>query len=197
MSSNDSNNDPKTPPKAAHSKKNAEQNRQAIEKALANDLALSSETSSAPRCAFADDCDLLGPPRRMVSHYFGRNKKGTRAIPKEVWICYCRQHYQRVRYNQPIYEYAQLQMDLVRQTVEKLEKRGGVTDFTIQLRKRELEEATEKATEHWLFHFTGPHKSFTEVYDVIDLVAERSRAKECPAPEFELIPNIAVSESER
>jgi hypothetical protein len=156
-------------------------------------LPLPAGTSLTPRCACVDDCNLPGPLRRIVSHYFGRNKRGTRAIPESAWVFYCRQHYQRARYRQPEHEYAQMQMRLVRQTVEELEVWGGVTDFTIRLRKRavlQLKNEKSNKGEHWLRPSIGPQKSFAEVYDVIALVAERSRVRRCPAAEFELVPNI-------
>jgi len=36
--------------------------------------------------------------RKVVSHIFGRNKTCTRQIPDNVWVQYCRKHYQRLRY---------------------------------------------------------------------------------------------------
>jgi hypothetical protein len=170
---------------------------------------------SKPKCAFVPDCTLPAPPRRIVSHYFGRNKKETRAIPESVWVFYCRQHYQRAKYRQRTHVYAQTQMRLVRQTVENLQAWGGVTDFAINLRKRAVlllkredeggkgagtasasvhsvnaYETVDANDERWLLPFTGPHKSFAEVYDVIARVAERARVRQSPAAEFELVPNI-------
>lgn len=163
--------------------------------------------SSAPKCS-VDKCDLEAPLRRIVSHYFGRNKKETRAIPDSVWIFYCRQHYQRNKYRQRTHKYAETQMQLVRQTVENLEIWGGVIDFSINLRKRAALEVGGKsksgatsasssppttssvANSNWLVEFTGSHKSFGEVYDVIQRVETRSLMNQCPAAEFELVPNI-------
>lgn len=37
--------------------------------------------------------------RKSVSHFFGRNKSCTKNITKDMWVLYCRKHYQRGRYN--------------------------------------------------------------------------------------------------
>jgi len=37
--------------------------------------------------------------RKSVSHFFGRNKGCTKNITKDMWVLYCRKHYQRGRYN--------------------------------------------------------------------------------------------------
>ncbi|KAK3995138.1 hypothetical protein QBC44DRAFT_390399 [Cladorrhinum sp. PSN332] len=54
-------------------------------------------------CVFKLDCAINADPskanwRKGMSHVFGRNKNETRAIPKDVWVHFCRKHYQRARY---------------------------------------------------------------------------------------------------
>ena len=36
--------------------------------------------------------------RKVVSHIFGRNKACTRKLPENLWILWCRKHYQRFKY---------------------------------------------------------------------------------------------------
>ena len=53
-----------------------------------------------PICqAEEEPCQLKSDTlRKVVSHIFGRNKTCTRQIPDNVWVQYCRKHYQRLRY---------------------------------------------------------------------------------------------------
>lgn len=37
--------------------------------------------------------------RKSVSHFFGRNKGPTKAVTQDMWVLYCRKHYQRSKYN--------------------------------------------------------------------------------------------------
>ena len=168
-----------------------------------------------PQCAFMDNCTTGVPLRRIVSHYFGRNKKETRAIPDKMWVFYCRQHYQRSKYRQKSWDFAKTQMELVKATVRNLEEWGEVVDFTINLRKRAVEQLQKEdayvrlvqdahtrsaqppqstymspCPERWLAPYVGQYKSFAEVYQFIDLVAAHAEQHRCRAAEFELVPNI-------
>lgn len=54
-------------------------------------------------CVFKLDCNINADKakanwRKGMSHVFGRNKNETRAIPTDVWVHFCRKHYQRARY---------------------------------------------------------------------------------------------------
>ena len=148
-------------------------------------------------------CTLESPDRRVISHFFGRNKKETRAIPDDCWVTYCRQHYQRCRYRQSAPDFAALQMDLVRKTVAKLEEWGQVREWDIQLRKRATEQlkqedaaaaerggtaGTRGCKERALLPRVGPRKSFREVYALIDAVEAHARDNDCEALEFEVVP---------
>ena len=150
-------------------------------------------------------CTLESPDRRVISHFFGRNKKETRAIPDDCWVTYCRQHYQRCRYRQSAPDFAALQMDLVRKTVAKLESWGQVRDWDIQLRKRATEQIKQEdaaaergggggspvvraCRERALLPRAGPHKSFRDVYALIDAVEAHARDNDCEALEFEVVP---------
>ncbi|KAL2758102.1 hypothetical protein ACRALDRAFT_1055111 [Sodiomyces alcalophilus JCM 7366] len=98
------------------------------------------------KCMYIENCDTGSQPRKAISHIFGRNKLCTRMIPAHVWVHYCRKHYQRSRYRNG-HEYAKLQIDLVEQQIERVQrwsdqnKAAGlpriVTGWSLAIRKRE------------------------------------------------------------
>lgn len=92
--------------------------------------------NQAPKCSYCSVCTTGSPLRKVVSHIFGRNKLSTRQIPKNVWVYYCRKHYQRSRYRNPR-GFARQQVLLVRRQCERLELWGGVKDWVIKVRRRE------------------------------------------------------------
>ena len=149
------------------------------------------------------NCQLESPDRRVISHFFGRNKKETRAIPDDCWVTYCRQHYQRCRYRQPTAQFAALQMDLVRQTVNKLELWGGVREWQILLRKRASDalaaeeqvvathgQVLHSCRERVLLPQVGKQKTFEDVYHLLDFVEENAAKYDCDALEFEIVPQF-------
>ncbi|PBP16452.1 ORP1 like protein [Diplocarpon rosae] len=97
-------------------------------------------------CMYIPNCDTGSQLRKAISHIFGRNKMCTRLIPAEVWVHYCRKHYQRSRYRNPK-EYAKLQCDLVQQQIRRVHEwsaenlskglPGVVKDWGLAVRKRE------------------------------------------------------------
>lgn len=89
-----------------------------------------------PKCSYTNGCTTGSPLRKVVSHIFGRNKLSTRQIPKNVWMYYCRKHYQRSRYRNP-QGFAKQQVILVRRQCERLNRWGGVRHWTIKVRRRE------------------------------------------------------------
>lgn len=89
-----------------------------------------------PKCSYCTNCTTGSPLRKVVSHIFGRNKLSTRQIPKNVWVYYCRKHYQRSRYRNPR-GFARQQVLLVKRQCERLELWGGVKDWVIKVRRRE------------------------------------------------------------
>ncbi len=103
---------------------------------------------------YVDNCDTGSQPRKAISHIFGRNKLCTRMIPPDVWVHFCRKHYQRSRYRNA-QEYAKVQCELVAQQVCFLDEwsvrnallgRGGVVkDWTLSMRKREQARVQEKS----------------------------------------------------
>ena len=95
-----------------------------------------STTPAGPSCSYTAGCSTGSPLRKVVSHIFGRNKLCTKQIPKGIWVCYCRKHYQRSRYRNPS-GFALLQCDLVRKQIDRLDQWGGVSNWIIKIRKRE------------------------------------------------------------
>lgn len=71
-------------------------------------------------CMYTENCDTGAQPRKVITHFFGRNKSCTMMIPPEVWVHYCRKHYQRVRYRN-FDSFPLVQIDLVRTQVERID----------------------------------------------------------------------------
>ena len=173
------------------------------------------QVSGQRLCSAVSNCDYTTPKRRIVSQFFGRNKKETRLIPRHCWAFYCRQHYQRSRYRLNSARFAELQMSLVQVTVVALEKEGIVICWEIKLRKRALEQVIKAdrdakgskkfhsnstsssaassgscSRERLLLASCGTGKSFQLVYDVLELVREICRRDQGSALEFELLPSF-------
>lgn len=88
------------------------------------------------KCSYTESCETGSPLRKVVSHFFGRNKLATRKIPKHLWVYFCRKHYQRSRYRNPR-GFACLQIQLVQTQISNLRQWGGVIDWTVKVRRRE------------------------------------------------------------
>jgi hypothetical protein len=99
-------------------------------------------------------CDTQSQPRKAISHIFGRNKLCTRSIPDNVWVHYCRKHYQRSRYRNA-QEYARIQCDLVANQVSRVQiwsdknqrenRPGVVQNWSLSIRKREQKRLDDKS----------------------------------------------------
>ncbi|KAH8911872.1 hypothetical protein BR93DRAFT_932979 [Coniochaeta sp. PMI_546] len=99
-----------------------------------------------PRCMFVKDCRTGSQLRKAISHIFGRNKICTRQIPDNIWVHFCRKHYQRCRYRN-VQEYAKLQCQLVVKQIQRVQAwsdrnearnaLGVVSGWTLSVRKRE------------------------------------------------------------
>lgn len=101
-----------------------------------------------PVCQFTDpESHIMGPctenpnsedinARKIVSHIFGRNKKPTQNIPDNLWIWYCRKHYQRSKYTCSN-QWPQKQVDLVRLALNNFQAWGEISYWNVVLRKRE------------------------------------------------------------
>ncbi|KAJ6014758.1 hypothetical protein N7540_009349 [Penicillium herquei] len=92
-------------------------------------------------CEFSRPCGMTASPdglhyRKVVSHFFGRNKASTKLFPDFIWVHYCRKHYQRARYRAA--EWPFTQCELLLESLARMEEWGGVEDFELTLRRREV-----------------------------------------------------------
>ncbi|MCJ1266960.1 hypothetical protein MMC22_006845 [Lobaria immixta] len=82
-------------------------------------------------CAAVSRCiSGCGSLRKVVSHIFGRNKTCTMQIPEACTISWCRQHYQRFRYRSKE-NWINIQIDIVRCQLDRIEEWGGARSWTI------------------------------------------------------------------
>jgi hypothetical protein len=165
------------------------------------------------KCRFDGDnpCTLDSPDRKVVSNYFGRNKKETLAIPDDMWPKFCRRHYQRARYRQSEMVFVRTQMDLVRQTIQNMRSWGGIDHFAITLRKQALDQLNDlkmyasvranaialgqpiptpppSCKEEWLEPYLGEHKSFDQVLAFVDMVSGEAGNHAGGSFAFEILP---------
>ncbi|KAJ5623479.1 pathogenicity factor [Penicillium lividum] len=92
-------------------------------------------------CEFSVPCHMGPSPdgkhyRKVVSHFFGRNKASTKLFPDAVWVHYCRKHYQRARYRADQWPFTQC--ELLLESLSRMEQWDGVESFEITLRRREI-----------------------------------------------------------
>ena len=169
------------------------------------------EGKAGERCFFMSDCILKSPERKTISHFFGRNKACTQAIPKAVWVPYCRRHYQRSRYRN-ITKFANVQLELIRIVVNNFETWGGVENFEFILRKRAAQAMAREDKlykelrtsgraephegqspswrERWLVPYLGKNKSFEDVYKILDRIDAFAQEHNLEnPPEFEILPS--------
>ena len=122
--------------------------------------------------------------RKIVSHIFGRNKNCTRQLPNNLWIFWCRKHYQRMKYRGLKGEnWHTMQMALVRKQLQIFENWGNVQFWDIALRKAEnkliVKENGDTTThdqqvspcwERFLEPYLGENKTFDEVRQVLSVI---------------------------
>jgi hypothetical protein len=104
------------------------------------------DIDSDPVCMFKENCDTESQLRKAISHILGRNKICTRQIPDNIWVHFCRKHYQRCRYRNAS-DYAKLQCRLVIWQIRRVQiwsdrnvatnQLGVLTAWTLGIRKRE------------------------------------------------------------
>ncbi|KAJ5930136.1 hypothetical protein N7466_005629 [Penicillium verhagenii] len=109
-------------------------------------------------CEFSQPCHMGPSPdgmhyRKVVSHFFGRNKASTKLFPDAVWVHYCRKHYQRARYRADQWPFTQC--ELLIESLSRMEEWGGVESFNIVLRRREILRVDQEEN---LGEFTGRNK---------------------------------------
>ena len=146
-----------------------------------------------------------GDHRKVVSHVFGRNKRCTHQIPDDCWIKYCRKHYQRQKYRCPS-DWFETQLLLIDGQIDKMEAWGGITSWTIAIRKKERElldqENNYKALhdhlpegprcrERFLLKYLGTNKTFADIRNLINVINQNcDETQNFTLPSFELLPVI-------
>ncbi|PKX98084.1 putative pathogenicity factor [Aspergillus novofumigatus IBT 16806] len=85
-----------------------------------------------------------GNPRKLISHIFGRNKTSTKLFPQQVWVHYCRKHYQRARYRSRAWPFTQC--ELLLDSLARMEAWGGVQSFEVVLRRREVQRLSSSSS---------------------------------------------------
>ncbi|KAL8735738.1 MAG: hypothetical protein Q9181_002701 [Wetmoreana brouardii] len=175
---------------------------------LSDDNALDPDIVIDPICAGEADgqCTLRsGDHRKVTSHIFGRNKRCTHQIPEDCWIKYCRKHYQRQKYRCP-QDWFETQLLLIDGQIDKMEAWGGITSWTIAIRKKEkgmidVENAYhaqhgrfpdgDLCRERFLLPYLGSGKTFQQIRDLIDVINRECDEKAIyNLPSFELLPAI-------
>ncbi|KAL6803023.1 hypothetical protein GGI42DRAFT_342422 [Trichoderma sp. SZMC 28013] len=176
-----------------------------------------------PRCMFVNDCQTGSQLRKAISHLFGRNKACTLRIPKQVWVYYCRKHYQRIRYRNAK-TYPLNQMYLVKMQINRLQRwsnenqRQGTGPYiklwTLALRKREqsrldkeggaaeegedesVETPNSSAAPDWIIQRLGTGYTTEQMLEVADrLYLEIENGTLGQVPEVEFLPDITESEA--
>ncbi len=158
-----------------------------------------------------DGCYLASTDhRKVVSQYFGRNKRCTQLLTDDLWLVWCRKHYQQRRYNlQQEGTWHLKKLELVRIQIERFEKRTKIHCWDITLHKTErilldrenaaavLLGARPSASPVWerfLEPYLGRNKTYAQLYVVLRVieaefqtaafVARDNKDKDMPAIEF-------------
>ncbi|ODA80331.1 hypothetical protein RJ55_03289 [Drechmeria coniospora] len=178
-----------------------------------------------PRCMFVANCDTGSQLRKAISHLFGRNKSCTLKIPKEVWVYYCRKHYQRIRYRNAR-TYPSNQMELVKVQIVRLQtwsetnklkgKGPFIRQWTLSLRKREQSRLENgkgaqalndghddhsigqggSAVPVWLIQLVGDGYTTNKMLDIAErLHKEIAAGSLSQVPEIEFLPDIVDDEA--
>ena len=134
--------------------------------------------------------------RKVISQYFGRNKRETRAIPEEFWDKWCRKHYQRLRYRREVW--VRQQIALINDMIDRLEEHGKVRGWTVTIRKteemklRDPKFAGKRLREEFLIKWMGKGKSFDYVRRFVNEVVANECAEggEAELPHFQLLPDM-------
>ena len=156
--------------------------------------------ATSERCKAVPDCHTGSSHlRKVISQYFGRNKRETRSIPEEYWEKWCRKHYQRFRYRRTHIDtqrWPHLQVRLINEMINRLEDYGKVRGWTVTIRKTEEKKLRDPSykrhvREDFLIQYTGKGKSFDYVRNFINIVLrECEENKENDLPHFQLLPDI-------
>ncbi len=149
-----------------------------------NDLSQQIDT----KCVAVSTCVAnSGDHRKVVSHIFGRNKTCTRELPDNLWIFWCRKHYQRFKYRAEDAEnWHTIQLGLVRNQLQTFEDWGEIHSWTISLRKAEQDAIAKEnrngitytnyistCWERFLVPYLGANKTFAEVRQVLQVIERK------------------------
>lgn len=145
------------------------------------------------KCVAVSTCVAnSGDHRKVVSHIFGRNKACTRDLPDDLWIFWCRKHYQRLKYRAEDAEnWNNIQLGLVRTQLEMFQNWGKVRCWTISLRKAEQDALAKEnkngvtytnhissCWERFLIPYLGPNKTFAQIRQVLELIERKFKEAE-------------------
>ena len=166
-----------------------------------------------PRCQAndGDGCYLASTDhRKIVSQYFGRNKRCTQLLADRLWIVWCRKHYQQRRYNlQQEGTWHLKKLELIRIQVKQFQDFSDIVCWGITLHKTEqilldrenaaavIPGANPPASPVWerfLEPYLGRNKTYEQLYAVLRVIeaefqttaflARENKDKDMPAIEF-------------
>ena len=185
-----------------------------IDRADATDTDNDASQRIDTKCVAVSTCVAnSGDHRKVVSHIFGRNKVCTRDLPNNLWIFWCRKHYQRFKYSaEDAEKWHTVQLGLVRNQLQVFEDWGEVRTWTITLRKAEQDALAKEnkngittytdyvssCWERFLVPYLGSNKTFAQVREVLQVIERkfneaeyRNRAKKSKTfPGVEFLPTI-------
>lgn len=158
-----------------------------------------------------DGCYLASTDhRKIVSQYFGRNKRCTQLLADRLWLVWCRKHYQQRRYNlQQEGTWHLKKLELIRLQIQQFQDLTDIDGWHITLHKteqilldRENAAAATPGAEHpgspvwerFLEPLLGCNKTYEQLYAVLHVIeaefqttaflARDNKNKDMPAIEF-------------
>ena len=166
-----------------------------------------------PRCQAndGDGCYLASTDhRKIVSQYFGRNKRCTQLLADSLWLVWCRKHYQQRRYNlQQEGTWHLKKLELIRIQVKQFQDLTDIVCWDITLHKTEqnlLDRENAAAAvpgakppaspvwERFLEPYLGGNMTYEQLYAVLRVIeaefqttaflARDNKDKDMPAIEF-------------
>lgn len=168
------------------------------------------------RCMRVPKCDTGSPLRKVISHLFGHNKSCTLAIPKSIWVYFCRKHYQRLRYRKPT-SFVKCQIELAEVLLNRLQRwsednlsRGSghyIREWVVSLRKKDqahihsaaqaagdrVDMQSAKTTPQWLLCILGRGFSTQEMLFVVKRIRDDVTSGVLRhIPEVEFLPDIVL-----
>lgn len=174
----------------------------------------STQTNTLVRCEKDPNCDMETPPRKMISQYFGRNKSCTKAIPRHVWLHFCRRHYQRERYQRgPDFPKEQIKWLLEQisriqswsdENVARGQASGVLQGWKLQLRKREVDRQSRNNADsddedgvtpvpQWLLEKADHNYGTEEILAMMGRLRDEILADKMKGmPEIEILPDITA-----